>query len=149
MKKYELAVAINGKLEENDKNAVLDKVKALIERFNGSITAVDDWGRKRYAYEIEKVREGWYVFIKFQAEPEAPAEIEQRMRIMDGIHRYLIVSDEKELTVKHVPKVLPKRMPQPKLLKQPKHQSPFPKSLKRLFESKDLFRNRFLGKGVI
>ena len=101
MKKYELAVAINGKIEENDKNAVLDKVKALIERFNGSITAVDDWGRKRYAYEIEKVREGWYVFIKFQAEPEAPAEIEQRMRIMDGIHRYLIVSDEKELTVKH------------------------------------------------
>lgn len=103
MKKYELAVAINGKLEENEKTAVLDKVKALIERFNGSITAVDDWGRKRYAYEIEKVKEGWYVFIKFQAEPNAPAEIEQRMRIMDGIHRYLIVSDEKELTVKHEP----------------------------------------------
>ncbi len=101
MNKYEMAVAINGKLEENDKNAVLDKVKALIERFNGTITAVDDWGKKRYAYEIEKTKEGWYLFIKFQAGPEAPAEIEQRMRIMDGIHRYLIVSDEKELTVKH------------------------------------------------
>ncbi len=103
MNKYEMAVAINGKLEENDKNAVLDKVKALIERFNGTITAVDDWGKKRYAYEIEKSKEGWYLFIKFQAGPEAPAEIEQRMRIMDGIHRYLIVSDEKELTVKHEP----------------------------------------------
>ena len=101
MNKYELAVAVNGKLEEGDKNAVVDKVKALIERFGGSITSVDDWGKKRYAYEVEKTKEGWYLFIKFQAEPEAPAEIEQRIRIMDNIHRYLIVSDEKELVVKH------------------------------------------------
>ena len=101
MNKYELAVAVNGKLEESDKGAVVDKVKALIERFGGSITSVDDWGKKRYAYEVEKTKEGWYLFIKFQAEPEAPAEIEQRIRIMDNIHRYLIVSDEKELAVKH------------------------------------------------
>ena len=101
MNKYELAVAVNGKLEESDKGAVVDKVKALIERFGGSITSVDDWGKKRYAYEVEKTKEGWYFFIKFQAEPEAPAEIEQRIRIMDNIHRYLIVSDEKELAVKH------------------------------------------------
>ena len=101
MNKYELAVAVNGKLEESDKNAAVDKVKALIERFGGSITSVDDWGKKRYAYEVEKTKEGWYLFIKFQAEPEAPAEIEQRIRIMDNIHRYLIVSDEKELVVKH------------------------------------------------
>ena len=101
MNKYELAVAVNGKLEEGEKTAVIDKVKALIERFGGTVTAVDDWGKKRYAYEIKKVKEGYYLFIKFQAGPEAPAEIEQRMRIMDGVHRYLIVSDEKELTVKH------------------------------------------------
>ncbi len=101
MNKYELAVAVNGKLEESDKGAVVDKVKALIERFGGSITSVDDWGKKRYAYEVEKTKEGWYLFIKFQAGPEAPAEIEQRIRIMDNIHRYLIVSDEKELVVKH------------------------------------------------
>ncbi len=101
MNKYELAVAINGKLEEGEKSAAVDKVKALIERFGGSITSVDDWGKKRYAYEVEKTKEGWYLFIKFQASPEAPAEIEQRIRIMDNVQRYLIVSDEKELTVKH------------------------------------------------
>ncbi len=101
MNKYELAVAINGQLDESEKTAAFDKVKALIERFGGQITAVDDWGKKRYAYEVKKTREGYYSFIKFQAEPEAPAEIEQRIRIMDFVHRYLIVSDEKELTVKH------------------------------------------------
>ena len=101
MNKYELAVAVNGKLEENEKTAVVDKVKALIERFEGQITSVDDWGKKRYAYEVAKTKEGWYLFIKFQAPPAAPAEIEQRIRILDGVQRYLIVSDEKELTVKH------------------------------------------------
>ena len=94
MNKYEMAVVINGKLEEDAKNAVLDKVKALIERFEGTIKNVDEWGKKRYAYEIQKSKEGYYNFIKFEAEGTAPAEIEHRMRIMDGVVRYLIVTDD-------------------------------------------------------
>ncbi len=94
MNKYELAVVINGRLEEDAKNAVLDKVKALIERFEGTIKNVDEWGKKRYAYEIQKSKEGYYNFIKFEAESSAPAEIEHRMRIMDGVVRYLIVTDD-------------------------------------------------------
>ena len=50
---------------------------------------------------MHKVKEGYYVFIKFQAEPEAIAEIEHRIRIVENVYRYLIVSDEKELSVKH------------------------------------------------
>lgn len=100
MNKYELAVVVNGMLEDSDKNAVVEKAKDLITRFGGTITSVDDWGKKKYAYEVKKTKEGYYVFIKFQAEPAAPAEIEKRMRIMDNIYRYLIVSDEKELSVK-------------------------------------------------
>ena len=94
MNKYEMAVVISGKLEEDAKNAVLDKVKALIERFEGTIKNVDEWGKKRYAYEIQKSKEGYYNFIKFEAEPMAPVEIEHRMRIMDGVVRYLIVTDD-------------------------------------------------------
>ena len=94
MNKYEMAVVISGKLEEDAKNAVLDKVKALIERFEGTIKNVDEWGKKKYAYEIQKSKEGYYNFIKFEAEPAAPAEIEHRMRIMDGVVRYLIVTDD-------------------------------------------------------
>ncbi|MCR5774501.1 MAG: 30S ribosomal protein S6 [Lachnospiraceae bacterium] len=101
MNKYELAVAVNGQLETDAKNAVLEKVRNLITRFGGTITSEDDWGKKRFAYEVHKVREGYYVFIKFQAEPEAIAEIEHRIRIVENVYRYLIVSDEKELSVKH------------------------------------------------
>ena len=101
MNKYELAVAVNGQLENDAKNAVLEKVRGLITRFGGTITSEDDWGKRRFAYEVHKVKEGYYVFIKFQAGPEAIAEIEHRIRIVENVYRYLIVSDEKELSVKH------------------------------------------------
>ena len=96
MNKYELAVVVSAKLEEDDKNATLDKVKTLIERFGGQITNVDDWGKKRLAYEIQKMKDGFFYFIQFDAEGTAPAEIESRIRIMDNVIRYLIVrADEK------------------------------------------------------
>lgn len=94
MNKYELACVVSSKVEEEVKLATLDKVKALIERFGGAITNIDDQGKKKLAYEIEKMSEAYYYFIKFDAEPTAPAEIESRIRIMDNVIRYLIVSDE-------------------------------------------------------
>ena len=94
MNKYEMAVVINGKLEEDAKNAVLDKVKALIERFEGTIKNVDEWGKKRLAYEIQKMHEGFYYFIQFEADSDCPAELERHMRIMDNVLRYLIVKKE-------------------------------------------------------
>lgn len=96
MNKYELAVIVSAKIEDEERTAVVDKCRALIERFGGTITNVDDWGKKRLAYEIQKMREGFYYFIKFEAESSAPAEIESRIRIMDNVLRYLIVrNDEK------------------------------------------------------
>jgi len=94
MNKYELCVVVSAKLEEEDRAAVLDKVKAQIERFGGSVSDVDDWGKKKLAYEIEKQTEGFYNFIHFEAEPTAPAEIERRVRIMDGVLRYLCVRQD-------------------------------------------------------
>ncbi len=91
MNKYELAVVVSAKIEDEERTAVVDRCKALIERFGGTITNVDDWGKKRLAYEIQKMREGFYYFIQFDAQPTAPAEIESRVRIMDNVLRYLVV----------------------------------------------------------
>ena len=96
MKKYELAVVVNARIEDEAREEVLGKVKALIERFGGVITEVIDGGKKRLAYEIQKMNEGFYYFIQFEAETTAPAEIEHRMRIMDDDLRYLCVSREEE-----------------------------------------------------
>ena len=94
MNKYELAVVVSAKIEDEERAAVVDKFKALIERFGGTITNVDDWGKKRLAYEIQKMKEGFYYFIQFEAESSAPAEIESRIRIMDNVLRYLVVKNE-------------------------------------------------------
>lgn len=94
MNKYELAVVVSAKIEDEERAAVVDKCKALIERFGGTITNVDDWGKKRLAYEIQKMKEGFYYFIQFEAESSAPAEIESRIRIMDNVLRYLVVKNE-------------------------------------------------------
>ena len=94
MNKYELALVISSQVDDDAKNAALEKAKALIERFGGTITNVDDWGKKRLAYEIQKMKEGFFYFIKFEAEATAPAEIESRIRIAENVIRYLIVSDE-------------------------------------------------------
>lgn len=95
MNKYELAVVVNAKLEDEERAAVIDNCKALIERFGGTITNVDDWGKKRLAYEVQKMKEGFYYFIQFDAESTVPAEIESRIRIMDNVIRFLCVKQEK------------------------------------------------------
>ena len=91
MSKYELAVVVNAQIDDEARTAVLDNCKALVEKFGGTITNVDDWGKKKLAYEIQKMNEGYYTFIHFDAEGSAIAEIEQRMRIMDNVIRYLCV----------------------------------------------------------
>ena len=101
MNKYELAVVVSAKLEDDERAATIEKVKDLITKNGGTITNVDEWGKKRLAYEVQKMREAFYYFIQFDAEPTVPAEIESRIRIMENVVRYLCVrQDEKSNTHK-------------------------------------------------
>ena len=94
MNKYELALVVSAKLEDEERVATVEKVKAYIERFGGQITNVDDWGKKRLAYEIQKMKEGFYYFIKFESGADTPNELEQRIRIMENVIRYLCIKQE-------------------------------------------------------
>ncbi|MGN0353856.1 MAG: 30S ribosomal protein S6 [Muricoprocola sp.] len=94
MNKYELVVVVNAKIEDDERTATVEKVKEYITRFNGTITDVDEWGKKKLAYEIQKMSEGFYYFIHFEAEPECPAEVEKRVRIMENVLRYLCVRQD-------------------------------------------------------
>ena len=95
MNKYELTLVMNGKLEEEEKAAALEKAQGYITRFNGTVTNVDDWGKKRFAYDIQKMKEGFYYFIKFESEDAStPNELEASLRIFEPVVRYLIVRDE-------------------------------------------------------
>ena len=94
MNKYELAVVLTTKIEDEQRAAVIEEIKAMIARFGGSVTGVDEWGRKRLAYEIQKMKEGYYYFITFEADPSCPGEIEKRIRIMENVIRYLCIRQD-------------------------------------------------------
>ena len=90
MRKYELALVVNAKLEDEARDAVVEKAKGYIARYSGTVTEVEEWGKKRLAYEIQKMHEGFYYFIQFEADETCPAELERHVRIMDNVLRYLI-----------------------------------------------------------
>lgn len=94
MNKYELAVVLSAKLEDEERAAAIEKVQGYITRFGGTVTNVDEWGKKRLAYEIQKMKEAFYYFIQFDAESTAPIEIENRVRIMDNVIRFLCVRQD-------------------------------------------------------
>ena len=79
MNKYELAVVVSAKVEDDVRAGVIEKVKELIARFGGNVTDVDEWGKKRLAYESDST---------------VPAELESRMRIMENVIRFLCVKQE-------------------------------------------------------
>ena len=94
MNKYELALVVNAKIEDEARNKVVEDVKSLVTRFGGTITDIDEWGKKKLAYDIQKMSEGFYYFIRFEAESSAPGEIESRIRIMENVLRFLCVKQE-------------------------------------------------------
>ena len=74
--------------------AVVEKAKGYVARYGGTVTEVEEWGKKRLAYEVQKMREGFYYFIQFEADATCPAEVERHVRIMDNVMRYLVVKKE-------------------------------------------------------
>ena len=93
MTKYELALVVSANVEDEVRNAVIEQEKELITRFGGTITDPGTCEKKKLAYDIQKMSEGYYNFIKFEAVSTCPAEVEERLRIMENVLRFLIVKD--------------------------------------------------------
>ncbi len=96
MVKYELALVVNAKLDDDARAAVVEKAKGYVTRYGGTLTDTEEWGKKKLAYEIQKRDEGFYYCIHFDAESDAPAQIEDHIRIMDNVLRFLIVRPDEE-----------------------------------------------------
>lgn len=90
---YEVLYVINPTLGEDETAALVAKFKELVES-RGTVTEVDEWGKRKLAYPIEDLDEGYYVLMTFSADPALPAELDRLMRINTGIMRSIIVSKE-------------------------------------------------------
>lgn len=101
--KYELALVISAKLDDDTRAAVLEKAKNYITRFGGTVGETEEWGKRKLAYEIQKVTEAYYYFIQFTSDDsDTPNQLEGRMRIMDNVLRYLVVRKDNEIGRAHV-----------------------------------------------
>ncbi len=94
MNKYELVLVVNAKIEDDARTEVVERAKDYVVQAGGTVTEVEDWGKKRLAYEIQKMNEGFYYFIQFDAPATAPVQLEQNVRIMDNVLRYLCVKKD-------------------------------------------------------
>ena len=95
MAKYETMLITSAALDEEATAALVGKFKSLIEA-NGTIDSIDEWGKRRLAYPINDLMEGYYVLMTFNAAAAIPAELDRIFRITDGVMRSLIVcKDEK------------------------------------------------------
>lgn len=93
--KYETLFVIDASKTEEETVALVDKFKSLIEK-SGTIESVDEWGRRRLAYPINDMAEGYYVLINFSAKADFPSELERVFGITDGILRSMVIKkDEK------------------------------------------------------
>ncbi|WP_227763054.1 30S ribosomal protein S6 [Zhaonella formicivorans] len=97
MRSYEALYIIKPSVEAEQIPAVVEKFKQLIVDNGGEVTNVDEWGKRRLAYEVEKHREGYYVLMNFKSPAQTAHELERIFKIADEILRYLVIRlDEKK-----------------------------------------------------
>lgn len=90
---YEAVVVISLKLGEEAVAETVKKFKALIEK-HGTVESVDEWGKRRLAYPINKETDAYYVLFNFKSEAEFPAELDRIAKITDGVIRSMIIKKE-------------------------------------------------------
>lgn len=91
---YEVLFVIDPTLEDEKKDAAVERVKEVITSEGGEVGEVDVWGLRKLAYPIQKKSEGYYAVINFSAEPTLPAELDRRLKISDDFIRHIIVSKD-------------------------------------------------------
>ncbi|NLY72443.1 MAG: 30S ribosomal protein S6 [Tissierellia bacterium] len=90
MNKYESILVLRPDMEEEARKSLLERFTGIIGQ-DGNVESVDDWGIKRLAYEIEKLTEGYYYLINFEASADLPSELERNYKINDNVIRYNII----------------------------------------------------------
>jgi small subunit ribosomal protein S6 len=91
--KYEVLYIIDPAQGEEGIAALVEKFKALVEA-NGTLTSIDEWGKRRLAYPVNDLMEGYYVLMTMDAKPEFPAELDRVFKITEGVMRSLITDVE-------------------------------------------------------
>ncbi|NLM72608.1 MAG: 30S ribosomal protein S6 [Clostridiaceae bacterium] len=93
MNKYETVFIISPTLEEEAVKGLVEKFSNLISA-NGELEKVEEWGKKKFAYEVQDHKEGYYVLMNFSANSDFPAELERNFKITEGVLKYIVVRND-------------------------------------------------------
>ena len=93
MRNYELTFIVPSDLSEDDLNGVVTQVQGWVEGSQGKVTNVDHWGRRKLAYNIAEYREGYYVVLALEMEPQSLIEFERNLKLSDKVMRYLLIRE--------------------------------------------------------
>lgn len=91
--KYEVLYIISPTLSEEDTTAMVEKFKAIVADY-GTLNSIEEWGKRRLAYPINDLNEGYYVFMTCEAKPDFPAELDRIFKITEGVMRSLVTTVE-------------------------------------------------------
>ncbi len=86
---YELGLIINPEVSEEETRAVLDRVEQIVANYGGQIVRVNQWGRRRLAYPIERHRDGFYIFVDMILTPETVSELERTLKVSETVLRHM------------------------------------------------------------
>ena len=92
MKAYELLFIVAPTIDDETRAAVMKRIEATLAESNGKIDNVDEWGKRKLAYEINDLTDGAYTLIDFHADPQSIAELDRVLRITDAVVRHMIVA---------------------------------------------------------
>jgi small subunit ribosomal protein S6 len=95
MRKYETLFVLRPNLEEEKRKELIEKFSSVINS-DGEVVKVEEWGNRKLAYEIEKLKEGYYVLVNFKASPELPKELERNFGITEDVIRFVVVNREEK-----------------------------------------------------
>ena len=90
---YEAVYILNPELGEEQIAALVERFKGVVEA-NGTVSEIDEWGKRRLAYPINDLMEGYYVLMTFTAAPTVPAELDRLFRINEHVMRSMVVSKD-------------------------------------------------------
>ena len=91
MNSYELLYIIDNGLTDEAKEALINKINAVVTDNGGTVDGIDKWGARKLAYAINYKTEGYYVLVNFSAPATLPDEVERVLRITDGVMRFMVV----------------------------------------------------------
>jgi small subunit ribosomal protein S6 len=87
---YELGFILNPEVSEDEIRSLLDRIEQIVANYGGQIFKVNQWGRRRLAYPIERHRDGYYIFIDMTLTPKTVTEIERTLRVSETVFRYMM-----------------------------------------------------------